>query len=68
MGCEPELHRMHICSLGEQGEVELVHKLAVDATVECARCGAKAKDPANVCEPVQLPDIAWLGDGADTKV
>lgn len=68
MACDPEQHKQHICALNAAGKVEEAHALAVNATVECATCGAKARNAENVCDPVELPDIAWLGDGADTKV
>lgn len=68
MVCDPEKHKQHICVLNAEGQVDLAHTLAVNATVECAACGAKAKNAENVCDPVELPDIAWMGDGADTKL
>ncbi|UFS69061.1 hypothetical protein LPW11_14295 [Geomonas sp. RF6] len=49
-------------------EKELVHQLAVEPTVKCGICGAKAKDPGRVCDIVLLPDIDYLGDGGDVKL
>ena len=38
-------------------DARILSKLASDAGVVCARCGAKAHDKANVCEPVPFePD------------
>ncbi|BDV44598.1 hypothetical protein GURASL_35210 [Geotalea uraniireducens] len=69
MGCEGgEQHRLHMCSLSAAGDMATIRKLQTKPTVECGNCGAKANDPANVCDPVELPDIAWLGDGADVKL
>lgn len=65
MACDPLLHKMHMCALQAPEHAELVKGLAEHATVECETCGALACDPQNVCSPRQLPDIAWLGDGAD---
>jgi len=68
MKCDPEKHKHHMCVINAEDKVELVHSLSMHPTVECSICGAKAKDPDNVCEPVELPDIAWMGDGADIKL
>lgn len=68
MICDPEKHKKHMCVLNEAGKIDLAHSLSTNPTVECGQCGAKAKEPENVCDPVELPDIAWMGDGADTKV
>lgn len=38
------------------------HTLSVDALARCGICGAKAHDPANVCDPVQLPEPGTFGD------
>jgi uncharacterized Zn finger protein len=65
MECDTVLHKLHMCALKAAENQELVKSLAKNATVECEKCGALAKDPQNVCSPRQLPDIAWLGDGAD---
>jgi hypothetical protein len=38
-------------------DAKLLDKLTGDAGVVCARCGAKAHDKSNVCEPVPFePD------------
>jgi len=65
MTCSKENHNEHICALTAKGEIEKVHKLSLQPTVECGNCGAKAKDMKSVCDPVQLPDVGWMGDGAD---
>jgi hypothetical protein len=48
-----------ICNIDDTTQV---HSLAKEATVTCGRCGAKAHEAANVCDPVQVPDAGWLGD------
>lgn len=68
MACDDKKHREHICDLTGRGEIDLVRALTSGATVECGSCGAKAKEPELVCDPVQLPDVSWLGDGADVKL
>lgn len=35
------------------------------ARYKCGSCWAMAYAPTNVCHPVQLPEMHWLGDGAD---
>ncbi len=68
MACENDHHHHHMCVLTAKGEMEMVKELSLNATVECSTCGAKAKYAENVCDPVELPDIAWMGDGADVKL
>lgn len=68
MACSDKNHRDHICDMTIRGEYDRVHALTVDAEVECGSCGAKAKDPGLVCDPIQLPDVSWMGDGADVKL
>lgn len=68
MGCEGENHKEHMCALSAAGNIELIRCLSDNPTVECGNCGAKANRPENVCNPVELPDIAWMGDGADVKL
>ena len=65
MACDTEQHKMHMCALRAQEDADLIKSLSENATVECENCGAVAKEPQYVCSPRQLPDIAWLGDGAD---
>lgn len=48
-----------ICNITDKA---LVNKLSKDALVTCGMCGAKAHDPANVCDPVQYPEAGVLGD------
>lgn len=62
MECNKDAHKEHICALTAMGEIDKVHKLAVNPTVECANCGAKAKEVDSVCNPVQIPEAGWLGD------
>ena len=61
-------HPEHICSLTAKGEIETVHALALHPTFECGICGAKVNDQDRVCDPVSLPEIGWMGDGADVKL
>lgn len=71
MGCTDEKHTEHICSLTARGEIDQVHELALHPAFECGNCGAKVNDQDRVCDPVALPEIGWMGDGADnvnTKV
>ena len=51
--------RDKICNIEDASRAK---ELAAHATVTCARCGAKAGDPANVCDPVQYPEAGHLGD------
>lgn len=62
MACEKATHGEHICALTAKGEIEKAHALSLHPTVECANCGAKAKEVDAVCDPVQLPEPGWLGD------
>ncbi|MCM2357524.1 MAG: hypothetical protein NDI77_05200 [Geobacteraceae bacterium] len=48
-----------ICNIDDASQVR---SLTEQATVTCGRCGVKAHDPANVCDPVQFPDAGTLGD------
>ncbi len=48
-----------ICTLTD---ANLTRALSADAIVSCGVCGAKANDPANVCDPVQYPEPGALGD------
>ena len=62
---DKEHHSLHICDLTEKGRKEIVESLTGVADVKCGVCGIKANFGANVCDPVQLPELDWLGDGAD---
>lgn len=48
-----------ICNITDAAEARA---LSTEAIVTCGRCGAKAHDPANVCDPVQLPEPGMYGD------
>ncbi len=48
-----------ICAITDAATIR---GLSADALVTCARCGAKAHDPVNVCDPVQFPDAGAFGD------
>ena len=43
-------------------DAQTIHCLTTNATVACSRCGVKAHNPADVCEPVQLPAQGMVGD------
>lgn len=40
----------------------MVSAMSAEALVTCRKCGAKAHDPASVCDPVQFPVAGVLGD------
>ena len=42
-----------ICNIED---VDQVRSLSEGAIVMCAKCGQKAHDAANVCDPVQISD------------
>ena len=60
-----ESHHVHLCTLSAEGRKEMVECLSGRAEYKCGHCGIKANFPGNVCDPVQLPEIDWFGDGAD---
>jgi hypothetical protein len=67
MGCTSEQHRMHICELKKRGDTEALKARTANAMVECNICGAKAADPEDVCDPVELPDIKDVGDAPEVR-
>jgi hypothetical protein len=68
MNCDPGSHKEHMCQLNAAKKLDLVSCLSQNPTVECGNCGAKADRPENVCNPVELPDVSWMRDGADIKL
>jgi hypothetical protein len=42
-----------------------VKRLSSKPTVRCELCLEYADEGENVCSPRQLPELTWLGDGAD---
>ncbi len=60
-----ESHHVHMCSLSAEGRKDMIACLSDPAGYKCGNCGAKARLVENVCDPVQLPEIEYLGDGAD---
>ncbi len=42
-----------LCNIEDVGQVS---SLSDDAIVMCAKCGAKAHEAANLCDPVQISD------------
>jgi len=47
--------KVKVCDLHSEGAIK---RLTEEATVVCTRCGAKAHNPANLCEPVELFDVS----------
>ncbi len=60
-----ESHHVHLCTLSVEGRKDMVACLSGRAEYKCGKCNAKANFAGNVCDPVQLPEIEYLGDGAD---
>jgi hypothetical protein len=58
-------HKPQLCVLRAQGDEELLKELSSKPTVRCEICGEYADEGENVCSPRQLPELTWLGDGAD---
>lgn len=54
-----------LCTLDEDTRREAVACHPGPAQYKCGSCGVMADAPTNVCQPVQLPEPHWLGDGAD---
>ncbi|GLI39855.1 hypothetical protein KI811_01320 [Geobacter hydrogenophilus] len=48
-----------LCTMEDTGTIS---SLSANATVSCSKCGVKAHDPADVCDPVQLPEAHTFGD------
>ena len=67
MECTSKEHTMHMCQLKARGDMETFQRLAANAMVECENCGAKAANPENVCNPVELPDIKDVGDAYEVR-
>ncbi len=42
-----------LCNIEDVGQASA---LSADAIVMCAKCGSKAHDAANLCDPVQISD------------
>ena len=49
-----ETHKGHICWLSQMGLLREMQHLTDTPTVKCAKCGAKANLPHNVCFPGTL--------------
>ncbi|HEY3490202.1 MAG TPA: hypothetical protein VGK27_08800 [Candidatus Deferrimicrobiaceae bacterium] len=60
-----KLHKPQLCHLKNQGMEGLLKSLSSKPTVRCEICGLYADEGENVCSPRQLPELGWLGDGAD---
>ncbi len=42
-------------------DTNLINTLESGARFSCAKCGARAHDAVNVCDPVQLPEVGSIG-------
>jgi hypothetical protein len=60
-----EDHHIHLCSLTVEGRKQMVACLSEPASYKCGQCGQKARLAENCCDPIQLPEMGQLGDGAD---
>ena len=54
-----------LCTLDEEMRREAAACHPGPAQYKCGNCGAMAEAPTSVCQPIQLPEQHWLGDGAD---
>lgn len=60
-----EDHHVHLCTLSTEGRQEMVACPSEPADYKCCHCGQKARLAENCCDPVQLPELDQLGDGAE---
>jgi len=67
MACTGKQHATHMCQLKSQGDTATYERLAANAMVECEICGAKAANPEDVCDPLELPEIKDVGDGFEVR-
>lgn len=67
MACTGKHHEMHMCEIKARNDMRTYEQLAVNAMVECENCGAKAANPENVCNPIELPEIKDVGDGFEVR-
>jgi hypothetical protein len=42
-------------------DTKVTSALEAGAQFSCGKCGARAHDAANVCDPKQLPEVGSLG-------
>lgn len=59
------IHPPQLCIVRSQGDEALLKSLSSKPTVRCDICGEYSDEGENVCSPRQLPELTWLGDGAD---
>lgn len=53
--CEkPDYHEMHMCKLLKKGYMEEIDRRSRRPTVVCAKCGAKADEGRDLCQPRPL--------------
>ena len=48
---KPDKHPVHMCKLFKQGLMMEIDQAAVNPTVVCVRCGARADLPESLCQP-----------------
>jgi hypothetical protein len=51
---KPEKHPSHMCKLFQKGMMMEIDQRSANPAVVCAKCGAKADKPENVCQPKPL--------------
>jgi len=50
--CEkPNYHDMHMCKLRQKGLMEEIDRRSATPTVICNKCGAKANQDRDLCQP-----------------
>ncbi len=50
--CEtPNYHDMHMCKLQKKGLMEEIDRRSTNPTVTCNKCGAKANESRDLCQP-----------------
>lgn len=67
MACTGKHHEMHMCQIKARNDMTTYEQFAANAMVECEDCGAKAANPENVCNPLELPEIKDVGDGFEVR-
>lgn len=53
--CEmPKVHGLHMCQLRQKGLMEEIDRRSNRPTVVCGKCGAKANEGRDLCQPRPL--------------
>ncbi len=58
-GVEMRSDTIKICEIFDE---EIVHTYADKPTAACGICGAKAREPSNLCDPLSLPTVGMVGE------